>query len=331
MTDANDEELTPFGTKEQLETYRRLWHQGEVEVESLVRDLQRPADQVRDDVDALCDAGLARWLEPGTRCRAVNPDLALNPLVSSLQSDLSRRASQLDATQQRVSELIREYHDDSERPTRREVELVHAEHGALVRAADLVGQSRYELLISVGEWLAGEEAGSHDWWRLAAAKSAECVEVRVLVHGAAAGSAHIKTLAQARGIQVRVVQVVLQAMVVRDGCAALVVPHEEDAGAEAVVVEGAPLVPMFRNLFEYYWRGAEPLESQVPGADTDLSPLEHTLLVLLDEGCTDEMVARRVGMSVRTVRRAIAGLGARAQASSRFQLGSRARSLGWFG
>jgi len=330
MTDFGVETGLPFGTKEQLDAYRGLWHHGEVEVESLARDLGRAADQVRGDVDALCGAGLARWLEPGRRCRAVIPDLALSPLVTSLQSDLHRRASQLDATQQRVSELIREYHADSERSTRREVELIPAEQGALVRAADLVAESRGELLISVGAWLTCEEASSHDLWRLAAAKSAQRVEVRVLVHEAAAGSGHIRTLAEARGVRVRVVPVVLQAMVVRDGCAALVGAQADDAGADAVVVEGPPLVPMFRNLFEYYWRGASTLESETSGADTDLSRLEHTLLVLLEQGCTDETVARRVGMSVRTVRRVIAELAERAQASSRFQLGSRARSLGWF-
>lgn len=53
------------------------------------------------------------------------------------------------------------------------------------------------------------------------------------------------------------------------------------------------------------------------------------MLKLLGNGCTDELVARRLGVSVRTARRVAAELFARLGAQSRFQAGARALARGW--
>jgi DNA-binding NarL/FixJ family response regulator len=53
------------------------------------------------------------------------------------------------------------------------------------------------------------------------------------------------------------------------------------------------------------------------------------VLRLLASGLTDEAVARKVGLSARTVRRTIASLSDRLQANSRFQAGAQAVRRGW--
>ena len=52
-------------------------------------------------------------------------------------------------------------------------------------------------------------------------------------------------------------------------------------------------------------------------------------LRLLAHGLKDDAVARHLGVSVRTARRFIADLHERAGAASRFELGVKAKELGW--
>jgi DNA-binding NarL/FixJ family response regulator len=50
---------------------------------------------------------------------------------------------------------------------------------------------------------------------------------------------------------------------------------------------------------------------------------------LLAEGMTDEGVSRRIGVSLRTVRRIASDLMTRLTARSRFEAGVKAAQLGW--
>jgi DNA-binding CsgD family transcriptional regulator len=74
-------------------------------------------------------------------------------------------------------------------------------------------------------------------------------------------------------------------------------------------------------LFERLWATAGP-----PGG---LAPRERALLSLLAAGSTDESTAVRLGVSVRTVRRLVAGLMDRLGARSRFEAGAKAACRGW--
>jgi DNA-binding CsgD family transcriptional regulator len=58
-----------------------------------------------------------------------------------------------------------------------------------------------------------------------------------------------------------------------------------------------------------------------------LLPREWEVLQILAQGCTDEAVARNLGISLRTVRRITADLMDRLGASSRFQAGLRASRI----
>jgi DNA-binding NarL/FixJ family response regulator len=60
-----------------------------------------------------------------------------------------------------------------------------------------------------------------------------------------------------------------------------------------------------------------------------LSPGERELLLPLAKGMTDEAAAKRLGVSLRTVRRQMAALMERLGASSRFEAGLKAAQRGW--
>ncbi len=79
--------------------------------------------------------------------------------------------------------------------------------------------------------------------------------------------------------------------------------------------------------FESLWARAAP----VPELDTgEARPdLRRFLLELLVAGATDEIIARRLGISLRTVRRRVASMMADLGVDTRFQAGVEATRRGW--
>ncbi len=106
---------------------------------------------------------------------------------------------------------------------------------------------------------------------------------------------------------------------------------------QAVVLPASPTaVAAFRlpgvvttttELFERVWQLGVPV-TDLPEA-TELDGRQQKLLRLLVSGSTDEAAALRLGVSVRTVRRMVAGIMTQLGARSRFQAGVKAADRGW--
>lgn len=82
-----------------------------------------------------------------------------------------------------------------------------------------------------------------------------------------------------------------------------------------ILIRAQPVIGVFVALFEELWRRAEPILDPDPSAQ-DLKLLEYLAL-----GFKDEAMARQLGISLRTVRRRVAGLMAEHGVDTRFQLG----------
>jgi DNA-binding NarL/FixJ family response regulator len=80
-------------------------------------------------------------------------------------------------------------------------------------------------------------------------------------------------------------------------------------------------------LFEMMWERATPL----PERDGPVAPADQRRLLLeqLAAGEHDEQIGRRLGLSLRTVRRRVADLMTELGADSRFQAGVEAARRGW--
>jgi len=59
------------------------------------------------------------------------------------------------------------------------------------------------------------------------------------------------------------------------------------------------------------------------------TPEEHAMLTLIGAGLKDEVIARQLGMSARTLRRRSQDLMAELGAANRFQAGAEAARRGW--
>ncbi len=136
------------------------------------------------------------------------------------------------------------------------------------------------------------------------------------------------------GAEVRIRPTLPTRLLCVDNRTAVVAIQPTDPTAGAIVVHTPGLVATVSHLFDLLWSSSRyPQDSQSPGTlatsgAPDFDDLERTVLRLLASGHKDEAVARRVGLSLRSVRRVIGSISAQLGTSSRFELGVRCHDLG---
>lgn len=168
------------------------------------------------------------------------------------------------------------------------------------------------------------------------------VQIRTIHLGSAAAvphmSAYLRRLNTA-GAQVRTSHTLPLRLIVVDRSLAIVpAPEPVDGDIAAVVLRGETLVGVLRGIFEHCWAAASMLgetgtaaSTAAPGGGGGWQPTgrHRELLRMLEGGLTDETMARKLGVSERTVRRLVSELTERLGAASRFQAGVCAVRLGW--
>lgn len=129
----------------------------------------------------------------------------------------------------------------------------------------------------------------------------------------------------AAGEQARVLRRPPMKVAIKDEECALV-PLESDG--VALMIHPSGLLHMIVDVFESLWQLAMPISSAQQGVDP-LEPRDRQILTLMAAGATDETIARRLGLSRRTVVRRTAVLLERLGASTRFQAGVQAARRSW--
>ncbi|MFF1817354.1 LuxR C-terminal-related transcriptional regulator [Kribbella sp. NPDC058245] len=131
------------------------------------------------------------------------------------------------------------------------------------------------------------------------------------------------------GAEVRVVPSVPLRMVIFDAEAVVVGIDPDNRSPGAMVHHSRSVVRIAIDLYEHYWRRARPYSTAPPADAGEITGQESEFLRFLVQGATDEQVARKLGVSMRTVRRMAAKLSEQVGASGRFELGVRAAQRGW--
>jgi len=91
-----------------------------------------------------------------------------------------------------------------------------------------------------------------------------------------------------------------------------------------VTLRDGAVIGFLLDLFEHQWNDASPVEGCDTGYAEVAGDLQQTIAAMMARGFTDEVLARKLGMSLRTCRRHIAALMHDLDAVSRFQAGVRA-------
>ena len=119
--------------------------------------------------------------------------------------------------------------------------------------------------------------------------------------------------------------------IIIDSALAVILYRHPQLPTEMLVVREPALVVPLIDLFEMMWATAKPIDApESKRSDKkEPTPQELALLRLLAAGSTDEAAAKKLGVSVRTVRRIMAELMDQLEASSRFEAGHKATQRGW--
>lgn len=104
----------------------------------------------------------------------------------------------------------------------------------------------------------------------------------------------------------------------------------DEAFAGAVLIRSASFVAALVTLFDALWERATPIlpDGTKTPADELLDGNDREILSLLALGLKDETIARQLGMGLRTLARRTSSLMAKLGATTRFEAGLRAASLG---
>lgn len=282
--------------------------------------------QVRRAAAALSKAGLLTR-RPGSPVRfsLAPPDVAVEALILRRQEELERIRLQ-------AAQLLDEFRQADRRSgADQPVEVVAGRDAISQRSVHLIAGARREVLMfDKPPYLSGldnpieyEALRRGVQWRAVYASAALEMPNRM---------ADLRRLRVA-GEQARIAPDLPLKLAVADRRLALLplTSDGDSADRTAIVVRPCSLLDTLVILFELVWDSAIPVPdtSDDPNAATGPSGLDRQLFTLLAAGVKDEVMARQLGVSIRTVRRHIARLMHEHHAHTRFQLGLAAARLDW--
>jgi biotin operon repressor len=184
--------------------------------------------------------------------------------------------------------------------------------------AEAVDSCREELLVvQPGGPRPPEEAMRRDRGALERGARLRSVYQHATRHDAATVS-RVRELTEA-GAEVRTFDEVISRLVIVDHRVAFI-PTATD-NSTAVLITQPAVVAYLGRLFEYVWARADPFLPHT--ARNITTPVRDLMINLLIEGATGTAIAKRLGISERTLANHIARLKKECKAKSSFQLGYR--------
>ncbi|MBT2510620.1 LuxR family transcriptional regulator [Streptomyces sp. ISL-98] len=329
--------LEPLGlSTHAAEVYRAMLHRPDSGVEELVAYLDWPAEQVRSALDECARLSLIKpsWDEP-SRLRVVSPEIGLQELLARREGEFLEKQRKIAESRVEVARFIDEYATAQQNLRSSVVERLDGIGGIRFRIEELTQECESELLTFApggGQSESGRKASRP----LCEALAARGVVMRSVyldsVHNDPGSVEHLRWL-HTHGDEVRTIVSLPSRMLIFDRAVAVLPVDPDDSAAGAVVLRGHGIIATLCELFDHVWEAATPFSGGRPqpreSESEELSSQERAVLRLLGEGLTDEVVARKLGVSVRTGRRITAELMTRLGARSRFQAGVRAAQLGW--
>ncbi|WP_433449975.1 helix-turn-helix transcriptional regulator [Streptomyces sp. CA-142005] len=265
----------------------------------------------------------------------VSPEVALEALLARQENELLVRQQQLADARTEVSRFIDDYNAAHQDLRGSAIERLNGLEEIRLRIEGLTRKCESELLAFATGGPQSEAS------RLASQPLTQDLALRGVamrsvylesVHNDPATVEHLRWL-HSHGDEVRTTASLPCRMLVFDRVHAVVPTDPDDSAAGALVVNGRGVIVALCELFERVWANATPFADGRPQhrerSEGELTPQEKAVVRLLGEGLTDEVVARKLGVSVRTGRRITAELMSRLGARSRFQAGLRAAQLGW--
>ena len=260
--------------------------------------------------------------------RPVSPEVGLAALLAREQAEVARRNQEIEEGRVALARLVSELQNVRKGP---DVEVLETAEEARDRLATLTGRCTQDLCTFVPTRATSSRA----------LESSRALSQTLLERGVRMRTVYLESIRNDQatwdhatwlrnnGAEVRLAATVPVRLQIIDQDHAMVPLTDTESGSGAVVMTSPGVVAALMALFTQTWRSATPLGADRRQDDDGLSVQEHELLRLWAKGATDEAAGRRLGVSLRTVRRLSSALMERLDACSRFQAGARALDCGW--
>ncbi|MFF1423047.1 LuxR C-terminal-related transcriptional regulator [Streptomyces sp. NPDC058280] len=304
----------------------------EADVEQVADRLGLDALEIRDSLDELGRLLLIRpsWETPG-EVRAVDPEVGLASLLDRQEADLLREQKRISANRSALQQVIVEFQRTKQGWNDPDVERLTTIDSIRLKIEALAAKCSSEILGFV-------PAGAQSEANLAASRP---LDSAVLGRNVRMRTIYLQSIVNDRptldyarwlvesGAEVRTAAVLPPRMVIYDRKTAIVPLDPETTRAGAMLLHTTGMVSALCDLFDQVWKASAPLDAEAAEQEEELTAQEAALLQLLADGHTDDTIARKLGVSVRTSRRITAKLTAQLGAKSRFQAGVLSSTRGW--
>lgn len=312
-------------TPDEERVYRALLRERGASLAALARATGIDDRRLRRILSALEEKALVSRAAIGSkRFMPAPPDVAIESLLEEQQAELQ-------VVRGVATDLLREFEEGK---TPQSLESVVE----IVVGRDAMAHRYLQLRRSAREWLSLDKppyvTPTTDCRRAGRDQATRRIPVRVIYAQAVLtlpGRLEDIQEAAAAGQDCRVLPDVPIKMAIADLSVAWL-PLNLDAGSEqGLLLHDCPLLQALIVLFELLWSKASPLSSSGDHHDgeSDLSPEESRLLMLLAAGVTDDAIARQLGIGSRTVSRRVSNLMERLGATTRFQAGLQVGRGSW--
>ncbi len=315
-----------------IAVYRALLAQPQADFHELLSRLGLDERKLRESLDRLSELALIRVSAGEAQVfRAIDPAIGVQALIAQQQARIAAEHERVEKIRLAAAQLAEDF------SSARLQELDGIERLDGIEEI----RDRIRLLVSnvESEYMALAPGGAQSEASMAAARPQD---QSLLQRGVRMRTVYVdsvrsnpSTLSYARwlvdqGAQVRTTPSLPLRLAIADRTTAVVPVEDDDSSVGALLITGTGTVVAMCALFDTLWEQAVPLGERAASHDEDaLSAQEAEVLRLLGRGHTDEVVAKRLGVSARTARRIAADIMENLGARSRFQAGARAVARGW--
>ncbi|MFE9046275.1 hypothetical protein ACFY9F_33590 [Streptomyces sp. NPDC012421] len=318
------------------EAYRIAVLEGQFRAEAIAEELDLPLEDVKRTERVL---RVLRLLHPTPgdprRLAPVSPEAASSELLGPMEEHMGQMEQHVARLRSQLSALQPVYFEG--RRLRN-----HLEAFDTISEPDTV-QSVIDSLLkrSKTEVLTVQPGGPRPAHVLESAKKsclamlARGVRLRSIYQHTARTDPGTEAMARAvsaKGGQFRTSEEVVDRLIVIDREVAFLPQRRPSSTSRAAVIVREPsLVTYLCSVHDLLWRTSSPFGEDESSAKPAIDEVKRAIIRLLAEGHKDELVARRLGMSVRTCRRHISEIATELKATSRFQAGAQAAVQGLLG
>ncbi|WP_316524202.1 helix-turn-helix transcriptional regulator [Kitasatospora brasiliensis] len=322
--------LTALGLESNVEAvYRLLLAQPAWGLSQIAEHLNLPERAVRDALDDLSDLRLLHPASGEGQFLTVSPEIGLGLLLNKMALDVGAKQRQLDTARSSVTALISQFGRQSHAPE--VVQQLFGLDAVRLRLQQLAETAHTECLSFFPGGAQRPEAleSSKPLDQLALERG---VTLRTMYQDSfrndPATHEYVRWLATLGG-ESRTAPSLPMLMVIVDREVALVPIDPADGQQGALEVRSRGVVEALHALFSQYWDSGMPWHEHDGPDAVGLSRRDRELLYLLASGNTDEAIGKKLGVSLRTVRRTVSSLMVRLDARSRFEAGVLAARAGW--